>query len=103
MTYHHIQCLLYVFALFNLASCTHQSAIKSSTLHIGESNSPSQTALVDAPVINPDNSAAKNAEIAALSAETKQPVYSIVVYAIVGERCQSCKFGTIGTHKKLSP
>lgn len=80
MTYHHIQCLLYVFALFNLASCTHQSAIKSSTLHIGESNSPSQTALVDAPVINPDNSAAKNAEIAALSAETKQPVYSIVVY-----------------------
>jgi hypothetical protein len=55
VTYHRIQFLLYVFALFNLVSCAHQSAIKPSTAHIDESPSSSHATLPGSTIINTEN------------------------------------------------
>jgi general secretion pathway protein D len=80
VTYHRIQFLLYVFALFNLVSCTHQSAIKPSTAHIDESPSSSHVTLPDSTIIHTENVAPNSPDSPILSAEIKQPVYNIVVY-----------------------
>ena len=80
MVCHHIQYLLYAFALFNLSSCSHQSAINPSSAHINESKIPSKLELADRPVINNENLVVKNKDLSVISAQTKEPVYNIVVY-----------------------
>lgn len=80
MTYHHIQCLLYIFAYCSLVSCTHQSAIKPSTAHIDEPPLSTKATFPDTTITNTENVAANSTDTSILSTEIKTPVYNIVVY-----------------------